>query len=281
MARIRSAKPGFLKHELLQELEEKHAALRPMLTYLGLWLVADKEGRFEWRPRQLHLEILPFLPYKTEEALALLQKHGFIRKYEVDGKPYGWIPTFKKHQRISGYECDMSPRCPEPQGDLGSAPEAEPKQTGSTPEAGQKQGRGGKPRTDPKDALLLPPELEAWFQAIWCDVWPDKVMRDNEWIKVDPGGKALARERFGEHAASIKPVALYLATRAYVKNHMKLKKGYVQEVSTFFGPRKATYKDYLEEVFPYLDAHPSLAALTAPPESEEAFRKIIAMDETP
>jgi len=288
MARIRSVKPGFLKHELLQDLEDKHPALRPMLTYLGLWLVADREGCFEWRPRQLHLDILAFLPCRMEESLVLLQKHGFIRKYEAEGKAYGWIPTFKRHQRISGYEAVQSPRCPTPP-PFEPGEEAPQQQVSSTEEAGQQQEPGDKPKKqktaqtpqNPLAALLLPDELECWFQAIWFEVWPSKVLQGEKWIRVDRGPKASARDRFKEHSRLNKPVALYLAARAYVKNSMKAERGYVQEVATFFGPGKQTYKDYLEDVLPYLDAHPSLAGLTAPPESEEAFRQLIAQDEKP
>ena len=283
MARIRSVKPPFLTHELLQDLEQEHGELKPMLTYLGLWLVADKAGRFPWTPRLLKLEILPFLPFRLEDTLALLQEHGFVHRYEAAGKAYGLIPTFTQHQRISGDESDRPPKYPAPPQD-----EAAQEHDGSDGEAGKKQTAPGqgkpKKRTRGRDIdslQLLPPHLEAWFDAIWNEVWPEKTLRDGLWCPVNLGRKYVARERFATYCKHFSPVAIYLAARAYVRNDPKVKDGFIQEVSTFLGPKKATCRDYLEEILPYLEKHPTLAALAAPPTSEETFRQLISKDEAP
>ncbi len=98
MARIRSVKPEFFRHEGLQALEVSHPELRPMLTFEGLWIVVDLSGRFEWRPKSLHLDILPFVPYEFSAALELLESAGFIVRYESGGKTFGHIPSFALHQ---------------------------------------------------------------------------------------------------------------------------------------------------------------------------------------
>lgn len=98
MARIRTVKPGFFRHEGLQELEKSHQGLRPMLVFAGLFTQSDREGRFEWKPKQIKLDILPFVDFEIEETLTLLAEHGFINRYEVGRKSYGLIPTFKEHQ---------------------------------------------------------------------------------------------------------------------------------------------------------------------------------------
>ena len=97
--------------------------------------------------------------------------------------------------------------------------------------------------------------------------------------------RVLARERFERCCKKWKPVAIWLALRGYLKKDPQVKKGYIQEFSTFLGPEKPiatskrTLESYLESVFPFLEAHPSIDALTAPPESDEAFRALVKQDE--
>ncbi|HWZ45123.1 MAG TPA: hypothetical protein VNW97_16730 [Candidatus Saccharimonadales bacterium] len=94
MARIRTIKPVFARHEKLQELESEFPQLRPMLTFCCLWTQCDRAGRFEWRPKQLKLDILPFVDYDLGATMELLAQHEFIRRYEVGGKWYGQVPTW-------------------------------------------------------------------------------------------------------------------------------------------------------------------------------------------
>jgi len=104
VARIRAIKPVFYRHKKLQQLETEHMALRPMLTFAGLWSVADREGRFEWDPETLKLDILPFVPFSIGQTMNLLHQHKFIFRYEVNGRVYGFIPTFVTHQRPNNKE---------------------------------------------------------------------------------------------------------------------------------------------------------------------------------
>jgi hypothetical protein len=106
MSRIRNIKPDFFRHEGLQDLERENAGKYPMFVFEGLWTKSDRQGVFEWKPRMLKLDILPFLDFDMEESLEILSDAGYIRKYEVEGKEYGIIPTFKKHQVISKAEKD-------------------------------------------------------------------------------------------------------------------------------------------------------------------------------
>jgi hypothetical protein len=115
VARIRSVKPVFFRHKKLQQLETEYVELRPMLTFEGLWTIADREGRFIWDPDTLKLDILPFVPFSIGLALNLLYEHGFIFRYEVKGKVYGVIPTFIEHQRPNNKE--QKSLLPEPPAD--------------------------------------------------------------------------------------------------------------------------------------------------------------------
>lgn len=134
MGRIRTIKPEFLRHEGLQDLEAANPGKYPMLVFAGLWTAADKLGRFEWKPRTLKLDILPFLPFDMAETLALLEGAGHVVRYVVDGKEYGLIPGFKEHQRITGKEAQSPAKYPAPscevtdydQGHAGETPETHP-----------------------------------------------------------------------------------------------------------------------------------------------------------
>lgn len=118
MARIRTVKPDFFRHELLQELESRHPVNHPMLVFEGLWGHCDKAGRFLWRPKMLKLDILPFLPFEMEETLAILERAWLVVRYEVAGVQYGWIPTFNVHQAIGGKEAQGPEKFPEPNGEV-------------------------------------------------------------------------------------------------------------------------------------------------------------------
>jgi hypothetical protein len=107
-----------------------------MLVFVGLFTVCDKGGRFEFKPRTLKLDILPFLDFDMENTLDLLESAGFIISYEVDGKRYGLIPSFSKHQRITGKEADSPNRYPDPVEPIGprSTHETLEKQRGNSGE---------------------------------------------------------------------------------------------------------------------------------------------------
>ena len=99
MSRIRTVKPELFRHEALFDAElESGLPLR--LAFIGLFTVADCEGRFLWKPRTLKLDVLPHDTVDFSAVLNALQAAGFIEQYEVDGKRYGLIPSFKKHQQI-------------------------------------------------------------------------------------------------------------------------------------------------------------------------------------
>ena len=115
MARIRTFKPEFLRHEELQELENRNQGKYPMFVFMGLWSACDKQGVFPWKPRLLKLDIYPFLDYDPEETLGILLESGLIEKFGTDdGRTWGFVPNFEKHQRIVGDEAKHPPRYPAP-----------------------------------------------------------------------------------------------------------------------------------------------------------------------
>lgn len=102
--RIRTVKPEFFKHEKLSDLE-KETGLPMRLAWIGLCALADREGRFNWRPRTIKAEILPYdEEIDFARILDALERAGMILRYEADGESFGVIPTFKKHQVVNTRE---------------------------------------------------------------------------------------------------------------------------------------------------------------------------------
>ena len=153
MARIRSIKPDFFRHEVLQDLEITNPGSYPMMVFAGLWGHCDSKGRFEWRPRQLKLDILPFLPFDMTATLEILERAGMVNRYSVEGKEYGEIPTFEKHQRLSGKEATEGEKHPSP------TREAIGKQQGSDREIPESQEGKGMEEEDIKPLLSGLPDV--------------------------------------------------------------------------------------------------------------------------
>lgn len=114
MARIRTIKPGFFKHEELFDAElETGLPLR--LAFAGLWTVCDREGRFKWRPRAIKTDVLPYDDLDFSRVLDALATRHFVLRYTVEGVDYGFVPGFSRHQAINGRESE-SEIPPPPQG---------------------------------------------------------------------------------------------------------------------------------------------------------------------
>ena len=104
MGRIRTVKPELFLHDELFDAEAE-SGLPVRLAFIGLFTVADREGRFIWRPRQLKAQIFPYdAGLDFELVLDALVKSGFVVHYEVDGKEFGVISSFLAHQQINSKE---------------------------------------------------------------------------------------------------------------------------------------------------------------------------------
>jgi len=113
MGRIRTIKPDFFKHEDLFDAEQE-TGLPLRLAFAGLWTCCDREGRFEWRPRSLKTDVLPYDEIDFSRVLDTLATRHFIVKYRVDGKEYGFVPGFTRHQVVNNREkASILPEPPE------------------------------------------------------------------------------------------------------------------------------------------------------------------------
>lgn len=93
MARSRNIKPGFFKNEVLAELP-----FETRLLFIGLWTLADREGRLEDRPKRIKAELFAFDSFDVDPMLNRLQSDGFLVRYEAGGSRYLQIENFVKHQ---------------------------------------------------------------------------------------------------------------------------------------------------------------------------------------
>ncbi|HPL75674.1 MAG TPA: hypothetical protein PKW18_14030 [Candidatus Sumerlaeota bacterium] len=117
MARIRTIKPEFFLHEKLAELQPL-----TRLLFIGLWTLADRNGRLEDRPKRIKAELLPYDDAAdVNEMLLQLHNDDFITRYEVDGKQYIQIDNFSKHQHCNLKEPDGTIPAP-PQHNTGAIP---------------------------------------------------------------------------------------------------------------------------------------------------------------
>lgn len=93
MARARNIKPGFFKNEDLAELNPE-----TRLLFIGLWTLADREGRLEDRPKRIKAELFAFDSFDVDSMLSELQSRSFLIRYEVDGGRFIQVSNFVKHQ---------------------------------------------------------------------------------------------------------------------------------------------------------------------------------------
>ena len=93
MARARNIKPGFYKNEDLAE-----CSIWARYIFPGLWMLADRDGRLEDRPKRIKGELLPFDSQEVEPLLRELTERGFIDRYEIDGIKVIQILKFTAHQ---------------------------------------------------------------------------------------------------------------------------------------------------------------------------------------
>jgi hypothetical protein len=112
VARTRSIKPAFFDNDVL-------AGLPPLtrLLFIGLWGIADRDGRLEDRPKKINKMILGYDKKTDEEADEMLQQladNGFIIRYKVGDTAYIQVTNFMKHQNPNKKE--KASEIPPPEG---------------------------------------------------------------------------------------------------------------------------------------------------------------------
>lgn len=126
MARARNIKPGFFMNEDLTELPFEYR-----LLFIGLWTLADREGKLEDRPKRIKMELFPADSVDVDQGLSELERYGFVERYEVDGLRIVMILKFTDHQRP--HHTEKASELPNKDGSL---PVAEPKKAGKDTDKG-------------------------------------------------------------------------------------------------------------------------------------------------
>jgi hypothetical protein len=95
MARIRTIKPEFFRSEDIGDLTPL-----ARLLFIGLWTMADRDGRLLDRPRRISADIFPYdEDFDCETLLGELDAGDLIHRYEAGGQRCIQIQNFAKHQR--------------------------------------------------------------------------------------------------------------------------------------------------------------------------------------
>ena len=94
MARARNIKPSIMDNEDLAELEPI-----TRLLFIYLWMLADREGKLEDRPKRIAAQALAYdRSAEADQMLDDLAKAGFITRYTAQGIACIQIKAFSKHQ---------------------------------------------------------------------------------------------------------------------------------------------------------------------------------------
>lgn len=101
MARARNIKPGLFTNEVLVDLPAFDR-----LLFIGLWCLADREGRLEDRVKRIKMELFPCDNYDIDAGLNNLVGAGFITRYTSEGHAVIEVSNFTKHQNPHGSEKD-------------------------------------------------------------------------------------------------------------------------------------------------------------------------------
>jgi len=93
LARARLIKPGFYANEQLAE-----CSLLARFIFPGLWMLADRRGRLEDRPKRIKGELLRYDDGDVDALLAELERNGLIARYCIGDQRLIQILEFEKHQ---------------------------------------------------------------------------------------------------------------------------------------------------------------------------------------
>ena len=194
MARSRNIKPGFFKNDLLAEVDPLGR-----LLFAGLWTIADREGRLEYRSKRIKAEILPYDNCDIKHLLTQLIENGFLKPYSANGKDYIEISNFNKHQ---------NPHHKEPPSEIPA-----PTKTETSP--GQVRDKTGSDRAD--SGFLIPDSFN--------------LIPDSGNPKIPPAPYEEIKELFHQICQSYKPIAKITDNR---KKHIAARwKEYAYDLDRF------------------------------------------------
>jgi len=197
--RIRTIKPEFFRHENLSVL-----SYRTRLLFVGLWCLADAEGRLEDRPKRIRIDVFPYETDDVDTDLQILCDAGFISRYTAQGIAVIEVTAFKRHQRISGKEASYASQLPQKndQGSSGEAPGKQPDDSGCFTDAQERsirkgiRNKGENGTEKPRKAAFSPSEFDSLLSPAMAS-HPTFPSEWHRWLTY----RASAKKRVTEHAA--------------------------------------------------------------------------------
>lgn len=202
MSRIRTIKPDLLKHERLFDAElETGLPLR--IAWAGLPTVCDREGRFEWRPRRLKTDVLPYDDLDFSRVLDAFVTRGMVVKYRVGDEWFGCIPTFRKHQVVNPRESDSQLPSPDQADEIvgqkhehgHASATRQPREGDATGtgedkkrEEGEQEGKGTEGKKSTSSGKHL---FDIWYRAYPNKKAPGRARKS--WDKIKPDRQQTAR----------------------------------------------------------------------------------------
>lgn len=110
IVRARNIKPGFWENERIGNLSHSQR-----LLFIGLWCLADREGKLEDRPEKISHLIFGYDKKKIDinGELTVIERWGFIHRYKIASTPLIIVLNFKKHQ--SPHHTEKKSNLPDPE----------------------------------------------------------------------------------------------------------------------------------------------------------------------
>lgn len=161
MARARNIKPSFFTND---ELGDVNPLAR--LLFIGMWTIADFRGCFEYKPKRLKVQLLPYDDCDIEELVTDLEKSGFISKYTVQGRQYIKALNFTKHQNPHKNERESGSEIP----DIEQADQELPKNSLNNSNLQNIENNLEQDGTDRADSLNLIPDSLNLIPKVISDV---------------------------------------------------------------------------------------------------------------
>ena len=110
----------FLRPEFFTDEKVSDLPFGACFLFEGIWCQSDLRGVFEYSPRVLRGLIFPMRDgidtATVQEWLNKLESAGMVARFEADGKAWGAVRNWLKHQTISPKEVETWSRRPAPPG---------------------------------------------------------------------------------------------------------------------------------------------------------------------
>lgn len=169
MARIRTIKPEFFTSEDV-------VSLSPFarLLFIALWCEADREGRFQWKPKTFKMRYFPADDFNIELACNELIAAGVVKLY---GDGLAYVPSFCRHQHVNPRESAST--LPDPAENMTRQARVSTRERTAND---AQVGREGKERKGKDDAW------RHWFDQFW-KAYPRKVAKqdaEKAFAKINP-----------------------------------------------------------------------------------------------